>query len=244
MSVPLSIVIPVHHEAENIAPTLSAIEQHVPPPYEVLVCYDDDADPTLAALAPLTASRPHWRAVKNTVHRGPSGALRAGFRAAHGARVLVAMADLCDDWSQVPALLALDADLVAPSRYMPGGRQELTGLKAWTPRLVGHLLGLITGLPTCDPTNSFKLYPGNLLREIRLTSTVSFSVTLEIVAKAYCLGYRIREVPTVWRDRAHGQSNFPFWRSLPAYLPWFGVTLLGAPWMPVPRAWCRRWFSA
>ena len=112
------------------------------------------------------------------------------------------MADLCDDVSQIGELLRLvpdAADVACPSRYCKGGRQELKGaaLKAWAPRTAGGLLRIFAGLGTSDPTNSFKLYSKKLLDDIQLTSTVSFSVTIEIVAKAHCLGYRIVEIPTV-----------------------------------------------
>jgi hypothetical protein len=77
-----------------------------------------------------------------------------------------------------------------------------------------------------------------------LRSTVSFSVTLEIVAKAHCLGYRIVEVPTVWRDRQHGKTNFKLGRSLVAYFPWLCVALLRGRFFRLPAAWLRAWFGA
>jgi dolichol-phosphate mannosyltransferase len=158
------------------------------------------------------------------------------------------MADLCDDLSQIPLLLQLaktSADLITPSRYCAGGEQQLKeSLKVKAPRTAGWLIHAITGLPTRDPTNSFKLYSAAMLRDMQLRSTVSFSVTLEIVAKAHCLGYRIVEVPTVWRDRQHGKTNFKLGRSLVAYFPWLCVALLRGRFFRLPAAWLRAWFGA
>lgn len=241
----LSVVIPVYNEPDNIGPTLDALERQLVIPHEIIVVYDEDHDTTLPALR----ARPNTgtlRIVKNMVSRGPSGALRQGFREASGARVLVVMADQCDDFTQIPRLIELvpqHADIACPSRYCAGGSQELSGLKVWAPRLAGRLLRLCSGLDTHDPTNSFKMYSGEMLRAIRLRSHISFSVTLEIVARAHGLGYRIVEMPTTWKDRAIGTTNFKLYQSLVAYMPWFVLAILGSRFWPLPKRW-RRWMFA
>lgn len=244
---PLSIVIPVFNEPDNIGPTLDALQEHVQVDHEIIVVYDYDGDTTLPVLRARANGRPSLRVVKNAVARGPSGALRQGFQMAVGERVLVLMADQCDDFTQIATLIELvptSADIACPSRYCAGGSQQLTGLKVWAPRTAGLLLKLLSGLDTYDPTNSFKMYSGAMLRQIELTSTVSFSVTLEVVAKAHGLGYRVVELPTTWRDRSHGRTNFQLYRSVVAYLPWFVLAVLGAPYLPLRSSWRRRLFAA
>lgn len=239
----LSVVIPVFNEAETIAATLRALAEQVAVPHEALVVYDLDDDTTLPVVRGLMPAMPRLRLVKNTVARGPSGALRSGFAAAQAPRIAVVMADGCDDLSQVDEMacrVPAEADVVCPSRYCAGGAQ-LCGQTAWykarVPRLAGRLLQALTGLGTCDPTNSYKVYSKAMLDRLRLRSVVSFSVTLEITAKAHCLGYRVVERPTVWRDRQQGRSKFQFARSLGAYLPWFGLALLRNRLFQAPRAW-------
>lgn len=225
----LSVVIPVSNEGANISQTLNALKFNLTVPTEIIIVYDFDYDNTVPVVQGLAIDYENLRLVKNHVAIGPSGALRTGFHEARAPRVLVVMADLCDDLTQIERLLALvpeQADIACPSRYCKGGVQRLKpSLKVWIPRLAGFLLHWLSGLPTYDPTNSFKLYSAKVLKDIPLSSTISFSVTLEIIAKAHCLGYRILEIPTVWQDRRHGRSNFKFARSLVAYLPWFGVAL-------------------
>jgi dolichol-phosphate mannosyltransferase len=245
--VQLSVVIPVYNEPENVRLAVAALVKNIPIPHEILVVYDFEADTTVPVLRELQEKHPQLRMVLNDVQRGPSGALRTGFAHARAPAVLVTMADLCDDVGQIPRLwelLQTRADLVAPSRYCPGGEQQLKdSLKVRAPRMAGWLASHIAGLPTCDPTNSFKLYSAAMLRDMRLTSTISFSVTLEIVAKAHCLGYPIVEVPTVWRDRQHGKTNFRLGRSLVAYLPWFLLALLRGRYIRLPASWLRRWLG-
>lgn len=230
----LSIVIPVYNEKENILQTLKEIKKQVKAPHEILIVYDNDNDTTLPVLKRILKIQKNVIAVKNTIAPGPSGAIRTGFAKAKALRVLVTMADLCDDLSQVNDLLELVpkyADIACPSRYCPGGEQQLKpSLKVRAPRAAGFLLKVLTGIPTYDPTNSYKLYSKKVLDNLTFSSTVSFSVTLEIVAKAYAHGYRIIEIPTVWRDRQHGKTNFKLGRSLIAYFPWFCYAVfLGGP---------------
>jgi hypothetical protein len=44
--------------------------------------------------------------------------------------------------------------------------------------------------------------------------------------KATIDGRTIREVPTTWRDRTAGQSNFKLRKWLPHYLHWYRVAML------------------
>ena len=118
----------------------------------------------------------------------------------------------------------------------------ITYNKNLVPKLVGKLLVHLTGLPTYDPTNSYKLYSKKLLNSIELKSKVSFSVTLEIVAKAHCLDFNIQEIPTTWKDRISGKSNFKFFRSLIFYLPWFGISLLRGSFFALSNKKLRKWF--
>lgn len=229
----VSVVIPVYNEDENIAQTMRTLTEFLPAQHEIICVYDSDEDTTIPVLERIGPQYPQLEWIKNTVARGPSGALRTGFEAAKGEVVVVVMADMCDDHSQLAHLLALmpeQADIVCPSRYCKGGRQELSGsLKVWLPSTAGFLLRRLAGIPTYDPTNSFKLYSAEVLNSLELRSTVSFSVTLEIVVKAHRLGYRIVEVPTVWRDRQHGETSFRILPSIPAYLRWFFLALFRRP---------------
>lgn len=229
-SLGLSIVIPVYNESDNILKTLKEIKRNVLIKHEIIIVYDFDEDSTLPVLKSYLKTSKNLFLVKNNIARGPSGAIRTGFKKATAPYILVTMADLCDDLSQVKELLKIVSDgagIACPSRYMKGGKQQLkAGLKVWAPRSAGYLLKILAGVPTYDPTNSFKLYSKKLLNRLRLKSTISFSVTLEIVVKAHMLGYKIVEIPTVWKDRQQGKTNFKLGQSIIAYLPWFIYALL------------------
>jgi dolichol-phosphate mannosyltransferase len=222
-----SVVVPVFNEAANIGLFCRAVVAQLPPGYELLVCYDAPDDDTLPALAVLPAeARPaRLRLIHNTLGKGVRYAIEAGMRAARAPVVLVTMADLSDDYRIVDAMVAgaeAGAAVVCASRYMPGGRQ-IGGpwLKGLLSRTAGLSLHWLAGLPTRDPTNSFKAYRRDFLARTAIESTGGFSLALELTVKAHFGGERVEEIPATWRDRTAGESRFRLAAWLPQYLHWY-----------------------
>src|SRR4029077_7995795 len=106
-SLELSIVIPVYNESTNILKMLNEIKRYISVSHEIIVVYDFDEDTTVPVLKRIKKNFNNLFIVKNNVARGPSGAIRTGIAQARSPRVLVTMADLCDDLSQVKELLQL-----------------------------------------------------------------------------------------------------------------------------------------
>ncbi len=141
------------------------------------------------------------------------------------------MADGSDEPHIVDRMVARahdGADVVAASRYMKGGHQ-IGGplLKRLMSRTAGLSLHWIAGVPTHDPTNNFKLYRRTFLEATPIESTAGFELALELTVKATLGGRRVAEIPTTWRDRTAGQSNFQLRKWLPHYLRWYVVALRG-----------------
>jgi dolichol-phosphate mannosyltransferase len=222
---PLSIVIPVRNEAENIRPMLEALARALEASAEVLIVYDNESDTTLPVVRSLAATRwIEYRTVRNDLGYGPSNALRAGFAAARGEALVVMMADMSDDLRALGPMIEkfeIGYDLVSGSRYMSGGEQ-VGGpwLKGKLSRMAGVSLNLL-GLPVRDATNSFKLYRTERLHSLSLESNHGFEISLEITVKGWRAGWRITEVPARWVDRITGKSNFKLVRWLPWYAKWY-----------------------
>jgi len=235
----ISIVVPVYEEAANIGPFLDNLEAKVGNPYEVLIVYDFPEDDTLPALA--ARPRPEVRLVHNTAEPGVLPAIRAGFQASRGDVVVVMMADRSDeprDVSGMAKLVREGADVVAGSRYCRGGRQEGGPLlKRTLSRLAGVSLHYLAGLPIRDATNNFRAYSRRVVEQVPVEGTVSFALALELTLKAHWRGWRVAEVPTVWRDRTAGQSRFRLWAWLPHYLKWY-LRALKRAWLGPRRDAC------
>ena len=226
----LSVVMPVFKEGAAVEPVLRAFAEAVRTPHEILVVYDYDEDPTVPVITRLAADLPAIRGLRNDLGRGVLNAMKAGIAASTGEHVLITMADGSDEPHIVDSMVALargGADVVAASRYMRGGHQEGgPRLKRLMSRTAGLTLHWLAGVPTHDPTNNFKLYARRFLDEVTIESTAGFELALELTVKATLAGRHIDEVPTTWRDRTAGQSNFKLRRWLPHYLHWYRVAFV------------------
>ena len=221
----LSIIIPVFHEEKNIVKVLARIKKSVKTPHETLVIYDNENDPTVKKVQNSKFKVQNTvKLIKNSVGngRGVMNAIKTGFKKARGEAIVVTMADLCDDVSQIDTMhrhIVNGCGIVCASRYMRGGK-KIGGprLKTLLSKTAGLTLHYFFGLPTHDATNAFKMYRRKIFDRIKVESTGGFEYSLEIIIKAYRLGYKIKEIPTVWKDREAGKSNFKLWKWLPNYI--------------------------
>ena len=227
LSAGVTIVVPVYNEGDNIKTTLAELDSKVRVDAETWLVYDSDEDTTLAAARELDGkTRIPFRLVKNKYGRGALNAIKTGLEDSQSGLVVVTMADLCDPPEVINQMVAAadkeDADIVCASRYMKGGKQYGgPRFKGFLSHTAGLLLHWFARVPTHDPTNSFKLYRKSYLRDVKIESTGGFELGIELVVKAYVSGRRIVEVPTTWRDRVAGKSNFRLWKWLPSYMKWF-----------------------
>ena len=225
----LSIVLPVYNEGEAVEPVLRALSSGIATPHELVVVYDFDEDTTVPVVERLAPEIPGLRGLRNDLGRGVLNAMKAGIAGTSAPYVLISMADGSDEPSVVDPMVALardGADVVAASRYMRGGHQ-VGGppLKRLMSRAAGLTLHWFAGVPTHDPTNNFKLYSRRFLDSVEIESTAGFELALELTVKATIARRRVAEVPTTWRDRTSGQSNFKLRKWLPHYLHWYLVAL-------------------
>ena len=226
----LAIVLPVYNEGEAVEPVLRGLAGAVTTRHELVVVYDFDEDSTVPVIERLAGEIPQLRGLRNDLGRGVLRAMKAGIAGTTAPYVLISMADGSDDPRAVDRMVELargGADVVSASRYMRGGRQ-IGGppLKRLMSRVAGLSLHWFARVPTHDPTNNFKLYSRSFLDSITIESTAGFELALELTVKATLAGRRVAEIPTTWRDRTAGQSNFKLRKWLPHYLHWYRVAFL------------------
>ncbi len=225
----LHIITPVYNEAENFPALYEAVKKHVKTPHRLVVVYDFDEDTTVPVARKYVRRDKTIVLHKNTLGRGALNALKSGIAFVPSGPMLIIMADLADDLSQVDDMYRLyrkGAAVVCGSRYMKGGRQIGGPLvKRTLSRLAGMSLYYVRRVPTHDITNNFKLYDKALLDSITIESQGGFEIAMEITVKAFHMRRRIDELPTTWYDRPAGESNFKLWAWLPSYLRWYFYAL-------------------
>jgi len=220
----LSIVVPAHNEEDNIGDCIARVESVIDIPHELIVVNDHSSDRTVEIIKEMARKYPNVRLIDNLSAPGFVNALKAGFSLAQTDLVVPVMGDLCDDLSTIKNMLKKieeGYDVVCGSRYMSGGaRIGGSRLKAFLSRTAGRSLYRIMGIPTHDIANAFKMYRKEVLDRISIEAK-GFEVSMELPLKAYCMGYKITEVPTVWRERTKGASSFKVFRLLPKYIKFY-----------------------
>ena len=225
MTLAVSVVIPAYNEQDGVLPVLDRIFQAVESTLEVLVVVDFAEDTTVPAVQGHPKFGDGLNLLVNTYGRGPAHAIRYGIDHACHDIVVVTMADGSDDPRQIDPLARLverGVVVAAASRYCPGG-QQVGGplLKGLISQGAGRSLGILARVGTHDATNSFKAYSTDFIREVGIHSTSGFEIGLELTAKARRLRRPVAELPTIWLDRAFGDSSFDMKAWIPKYLRWY-----------------------
>lgn len=220
----LSIVIPAHNEEDNITDVINKVEAVLEMPHELIIVNDHSEDAT-AALIDEASSRYHnIRRVDNKAEKGFANALRAGFAASGSEALVPVMADLCDDLNTVSEMFRKineGYDVVGGARYIKGGsRMGGSRIKGFFSSFAGWSMHYLTGIPIHDVANAFKMYRKGVLDKIDIRSR-GFEISMELALKAYYAGFKVTEVPTVWRERTRGKSNFNMLKLLPGYFKFY-----------------------
>ena len=144
---------------------------------------------------------------------GPAYLAGFGVALARGAELLMEMdSDFSHDPADLPRLVAAtdDADLVLGSRYVPGGGVTDWGLGRRAISRGGSLYAqVILGIPVRDLTGGFKCFRRAVLEGLDLSAvgTDGYGFQIEVTYRAVKAGFRVREVPIVFRDRRVGASK-------------------------------------
>ncbi|MCU0652502.1 MAG: glycosyltransferase [Candidatus Omnitrophica bacterium] len=217
----LSIIVPAHNEEENISDAVNRIESSIPLPFELVIVNDHSADKTQELINNLARQYQNISSVENKRDKGFANAVKAGFESASGDALVLVMADLCDDLPTITKMFKIlddGYDVVCGCRYIKGGgRLGGSRLKGMLSSFAGWSLYYFLGVPTHDIANAFKMYRKEVIKNIDIKAE-GFEISMEIPLKAYYSGFKITEVPTIWRERTKGKSSFRILKLLPNYL--------------------------
>lgn len=225
MKLPISVLLPVYNEGANITKQITEIEKHLNYHHEVLVIYDFEKDNTIPPVKTLQKKFKNISLVKNYYGSGLINAVKTGFKASRGDSVVVMPADLADNpqtINKMHTIICEGYDIVCATRYSKGGKKIGGNLiKTTLSKLAGLLTPLLLGIPTTDIANGFKMYKREVIDTIKIESKGGWEFSMEIVIKAHHKGFKVREIPTIWKDRTSGKSKFKLLKWLPFYIRWY-----------------------
>jgi len=207
----LSVVVPAFNEASRISAPLEAMGAYFArQPYtsEIIVVDDGSRDDTSEVVrrvaAKLTTPLSLHRYEDN---RGKGHALKVGFAAARGQRILFTDVDLSTPIEECERLLAtLDGscEIAIGSRKMAGA--HIAVHQPWYRERMGRVFTWITRqliADVSDVTCGFKAFEGPAGRDVFARSRVAdWSFDAELFMIASLRGYRVVEIPVTWHDTA------------------------------------------
>jgi dolichol-phosphate mannosyltransferase len=212
------LILPTYNEAENIEPIVAAALPALASTgldHHNRVVDVGSPDGTGAIADRLAGEHAEVEVLHRTSKDGIGPAYLAGFERAlaGGADLLMEMdSDFSHDPADLPRLVAAaaNADLVIGSRYVEGG-----GVTDWGRgrRLIsrgGSWYGrILLGVGVRDLTAGFKCFRRAVLERLDLSAigTDGYGFQVEMTYRTLRAGFRVEEVPILFRDRRVGASK-------------------------------------
>lgn len=225
----LSVVIPVHNEAENIETLAAEIDRALGGKcaYEIVYVDDGSADGTLDSLRAAGRSRPHLRILRHLACCGQSTAILTGVRAARAPWVATLDGDGQNDPADIPALFA---QLRAPDRpeglaMVAGWRRKRqdTPWRRFSSKLANAVRAGLLNDATPDTGCGLKVFA----RDVYLSLPYFDHMHRFLPALVQRAGGKVVSVHVNHRPRTQGISKYGTWNRL-----WAGIVdLFGVMWL-------------
>ncbi len=211
------VIIPTYNESENIAKVISAA-LNAGPEFHLLIVDDNSPDGTAQIVKEMSFSvGGRIFLLEREGKQGLGTAYIAGFKwglSRDYDYIFEMDADFSHNPLDLPRLLKVvssgEGDLAIGSRYVKGG-----AIENWP--FIRHFLSygaslyvrMITWMPIKDPTAGFKCYSAEVLRAIDLDKVrfIGYAFQIEMKYKAWCKGFKVKEIPVTFTDRIEGSSK-------------------------------------
>lgn len=223
---PVSIIVPVYNEEENLEKLLGEIKAAADTlgrTWQALFIDDGSSDSSLAVMRTLAAENPELSYIAFAENRGQSAAFSAGFREAAHPIIITMDADLQNDPADIPKMLELyeagDHDLVIGWR----AKRRDVFMKRIASKVGNKVRRWFTRDTVHDTGCSLKIMNAEMLRMLPHFKNMHRFLPPLLAAQ----GASIAEIKVNHRERTMGVSKYGTWDRLKA-----GVyDLIGVRWL-------------
>ncbi len=227
------VIMPTYNEKENIICLVETILD-IEPEFYITIVDDNSPDGTGQIAEELASTHPSVHVIHRPGKQGLGTAYVEGFKyaLAEGADYIFEMdADFSHDPHRIPEFLTemKQYDLVLGSRYLNGVRVEGWQFRRLLLSKFSNIYAsYVMVLPIWDFTGGFRCYRREVLESIDLDLIRSdgYAFQIEMLHSTMKNGFRVKEIPFLFRERVHGYSKISrhvvweaFWLVLRLHAP-------------------------
>jgi dolichyl-phosphate beta-glucosyltransferase len=215
----LSVIIPAYNEENRLPRTLEAIDDYLRKQsynYEILVVNDGSRDKTASIVRECASIVKNLRLIDNKMNQGKGAVVRQGLMAAKGEYRLFTDADNSTSIDQIERMWSEfqnGYDIVIGSRDVKGA--VLDPPQPWLRHIIlgegfKAMRKIIVGLWRIQDTQcGFKCFRKEAAEKILPKCRINrWAFDSEILVIARKLGYKIKEVPVLWKNDPESKVKF------------------------------------
>ncbi len=206
----VSIVLPTFNEQEVIEKTVNNLRSNLKKQkIEILIVDDNSKDKTPQIIDKLGKNK-DIVAVHRLEERGLLSAFAEGFKNAKGKVIIMMDADLSHPPQLIPKLIEKTKKyhIATGSRFMKGGGMEASFSRRIPSLLLNKYIGLMLGIKLTDFTGNFHAFRKGVFENLEFKTSSNFGdFDMELVYRAHQKGYKMAEVPFVYKFRKEGKSK-------------------------------------
>lgn len=211
MPEPISIIVPVFDEQDNVLPMtreVAAAFASVPNDWELVFVDDGSRDATWARITEAAQANPHVRGVRHTRNAGQSAALWTGIQATTRPLLATLDGDLQNDPAELPRLLRE----LETCDFACGWRQNRqdTFVRRVSSRLARWARGAALGAEFRDTGCALRVFKRAALEGVFGFNGLHRFLPILVAGG----GFSVREVPVNHRARVAGVSKYGVWNRL------------------------------
>jgi glycosyltransferase involved in cell wall biosynthesis len=202
----VSVLVPLFNEEESLTKLsnqISSVFDKISPDYEILFVDDGSTDNSLKVIKDLSRANNKIRYISFRKNYGKSAALNIGFKGASGDVVITMDADLQDDPSEIPSLLA---ELQKGYDLVSGWKKKRHDpfVKKYSSRFFNYVTKIMSGIKIHDFNCGLKAYKKAVIKSI----SIHGELHRYIPVLADWKGFKVSEVVVKHHPRKYGKTKF------------------------------------
>jgi glycosyltransferase involved in cell wall biosynthesis len=213
----ISVVIPTYNEEGSLRELSEGLEKVLAREtnnnYEVLFIDDGSTDGSFSVIKEINSKNSRFKAIRFRRNYGKSAALAVGFQRARGAVLITMDADLQDDPTEIPNLMAKireGYDLV--SGWKKKRNDPIN--KTLPSKFFNYVTGKASGIKLHDFNCGLKAYRAEVAHSLDIYGEMHRYLPV----LAHWNGFRITEIPVKHHARKHGKTKFGASRYVKGFL--------------------------